>query len=345
MANLNWDTLGFAYHKTNTILKTVYRDGAWSEVESLTNDNISINIFAGTLHYGIECFEGLKAFRGVDGKVRIFRPDQNAKRLASSAEALGIPAPSEELFISMVVRAVKENIEFLPPYGHNGASMYIRPLLIGSNPQLGVKSSDEAEFYVMVSPVGAYVGKQLAPISAAIARNYDRAAAYGTGRYKVGANYACSLLPLNIAKKQGYAAVLHLDPLEHKYIDEFNSSNFYAIRGNSYITPLSDTILPSITNKSLIQAAEYYGMTVERRRIEVEELSTFEEIGECGTAVVITPVAYLDDKPTLESPEATRYNGYSADECGPKSLKLYKLITGIQFGELEDIFGWTLEVK
>ncbi len=343
MVNLDWDNLGFAYRKTNTILKSVYHDGQWSEVESLTDDDITMSSFAGVLHYGLAAFEGLKAFRGKDGRVRIFRPEENARRLQASAGSLFIPAPSEEMFISMCKRAVKENLDYLPPYGHN-ASMYIRPLLIGSNPQLGVASSTDVTFYVMVSPVGAYVGGTLQPCSVVIARNYDRAAAYGTGRFKVGGNYASSLYALNIAHHQGYGAVLHLDPLQHKYIDEYNSSNFFGIKGNLYVTPESDSILPSITNKSLIQAADHLGMKVERRKIEVEELSTFEEVGECGTAVVITPVSYIDDKPTLESSETKRYT-FSETECGPKSLKLYKFITGIQYGEDEDIFGWNTFVE
>ena len=341
MENINWDNLGFAYRKTATILRCTYKDGVWGEVESLTDDNISISSFAGCLHYSIECFEGLKAFRGKDGKVRIFRPEENARRLQSSAASLFIPAPSEELFVSMCQRLVKENIDYLPPYGHN-ASLYIRPTLIGSNPQLGVKSSDEVVLYMLCSPVGAYVGGTLQPCNAVIARNHDRAAMYGTGRFKVGGNYAASLYALNIAHQQGYSAVLHLDPAEHMFIDEFNSSNFFGIKGNTYVTPKSDSILPSITNKSLITVAEHLGMTVERRQVPVEEMETFEEVGECGTAVVITPVYRIDDRPALESSEVTPYLFGSKDQCGPKSLKLYKMIRGIQDGEIEDPFGWCL---
>jgi branched-chain amino acid aminotransferase len=345
MGNINWDNLGFAYRKTATILKCSYSNGAWGEIESLTDDNITISSFAGCLHYSIECFEGLKAFRGKDGKIRIFRPEENARRLQASAASLFIPAPSEELFISMCKRLVKENIDYLPPYGHN-ASLYIRPTLVGSNPQLGVKSSSEVTLYMLCSPVGAYVGGTLQPCNAVIARNHDRAATYGTGRFKVGGNYAASLYALNIAHQQGYAAVLHLDPAQHKYIDEFNSSNFFGIHGNTYVTPLSDSILPSITNKSLVTVAEHLGMTVERRPVLVEEMEMFEEVGECGTAVVITPVSYIDDKCKLEDEKISkRYTFYSETECGPKSLKLYKMITGIQYGEIEDPFGWCTFVE
>lgn len=345
MENMNWDNLGFAYRRTATILRCIYKDGAWGEIESLTDDNISMSAFAGCLHYSIECFEGLKAFRGKDGRVRIFRPEENARRLQSSAASLFIPEPPVELFVSMCKRLVKENIDYLPPYGHN-ASLYIRPTLIGSNPQLGVKSSDEVTLYMLCSPVGAYVGGTLQPCNAVVARNHDRAAMYGTGRFKVGGNYAASLYALNIAHRQGYSAVLHLDPAEHKYIDEFNSSNFFGIRDNTYVTPLSDSILPSITNKSLVTVAEHLGMTVERRPVPVEEMATFEEVGECGTAVVITPVSYIDDKVKLEDETISkRYSFYSDTECGPKSLRLYRMITGIQYGEIEDPFGWCTFVE
>ena len=343
MSTIDFNNLSFAYRKTTTILYTEFKRGKWSEIESRTDDYISISAFAGSLHYGIQCFEGLKAFRGKDGEVRIFRPDENAKRLRRSAEYLGIEAPSEEMFIQMCKRIVKENIDFLPPYGNN-ASMYIRPILFGSNPQLGVKSSTECVFMMLCSPVGAYTGGALEAIDVVIARDYDRAAPNGSGAYKVGGNYACSLLSLNKAVKLGYKAVLSLDPTSRKFIDEYNSSNFFGIKGNSYITPLSDSILPSITNKSLEVAARELGMTVERRPVPVEELGSFEEVGECGTAVVITPVHKIVDKPSLESDQETVYT-YGNGLCGEKSLALYKFITSIQYGEAPDKFGWTVKVE
>ena len=339
MSTIEWSNLTFSYTKTNTILRSVYKDGAWSPIESLTDDNLKLSAFAGSLHYAIECFEGLKAFRGKDGKVRLFRPEENALRLQRSAKYLGIEAPSVEMFVDMCKRVVKENLDFLPPYEATGASMYLRPTLIGSNPQLGVQSSKEATFLMLCSPVGAYIGGALDAVDVVIARNYDRAAPNGSGAFKVGGNYACSLYSLNVAHELGYKAVLYLDPKEGKYIDEFNSSNFFAIRGNSYITPESPTILPSITNKSLETVAAHLGMTVERRPVPVEELGTFEEVGECGTAVVITPVHKLVDKPALESTEETVYT-YGDGKCGPKSLKLYNYIVSIQKGEIEDPFGW-----
>ncbi len=343
MANIDWKNLTFSYTKTATILRSVYRDGAWTPVESLTDDNITLSSYAGALHYAIECFEGLKAFRGKDGKVRLFRPEENAKRLQRSAKYLGIEAPSTEMFIEMCKQVVRENIDYLPPYEESGASLYLRPTLFGSNQQLGVQSSKESTFLVLCSPVGAYVGGALDAVDVVIARNYDRAAPNGSGSFKVGGNYACSLYSLNVAHAQGYKAVLYLDPATRKYIDEFNSSNFFAIKGNSYITPKSPSILPSITNMTLETVAAHLGMDVERRPVAVEELSTFEEVGECGTAVVITPVHKLVDKPFLESEEETVYT-YGDGQCGPKSLKLYNFIRGIQRGEIEDIFNWNVFV-
>ena len=336
---MDWSKLTFSYTKTNTILCSYFRNGEWTPVESHTDDTIKMSAFAGAIHYSIECFEGLKAFRGKDGSIRLFRPEENAKRMQRSADYLGIEAPSVEMFIDMCIRSVRENIEFLPPFEATGASLYLRPTLIGYNPQLGVQSSKECMFMVLCSPVGAYVGGALDAIDVVIARNYDRAAPNGSGSYKVGGNYACSLKSLNVAHEQGYKAVLYLDPATKTMIDEFNSSNFFAIKGNKYITPKSDSILPSITNMSLEVVAAHLGMEVERRPVAVEELSTFEEVGECGTAVVITPVHKLVDKPFLESDQETVYT-YGDGTCGPKSLKLYNYITGLQKGEIEDTFGW-----
>ena len=343
MSNIDWSKLTFSYTKTNTILSTTFKDGAWTPVESHTDDYLRLSAFSGALHYAIECFEGLKAFRGKDGKIRLFRPEENAKRLIRSAKYLGIEAPSVDMFVDMCQRAVLENIDDLPPYEVSGASLYLRPTLIGTNPQLGVQSSKESTFIMLCSPVGAYVGGALDAVDVVIARNYDRAAPNGSGAFKVGGNYACSLYSLNVAHELGFKAVLYLDPATKTYIDEFNSSNFFAIKGNTYITPKSDSILPSITNMSLETVAAHLGMDVERRPVPVEELSTFDEVGECGTAVVITPVHKLVDKPFLESEEETVYT-YGDGQCGPKSLVLYNYIKGLQRGEIEDIFGWNVFV-
>ena len=259
MANIDWTKLTFSYTKTDTILSCTYRDGKWGEVESHTDDNITISSFAGALHYSIECFEGLKAFMGKDGKVRIFRPDENAARLQRSARFLGIQAPSTELFIDMCIRAVRENMRFLPPYGTR-ASLYLRPTLIGINPQLGVNSSKDCLFLMLCSPVGAYTGGNLEPINVVIARNYDRAAPNGCGCYKLGGNYAASLYSYNLAHSQGYKAVLYLDPAEKKYIDEFGSSNFFVFFDNFCITPKFAPFLPSTSYKSLAAARRHFVM-------------------------------------------------------------------------------------
>lgn len=336
---LEWGKLGFNYIKTNTMVSALYQDGKWGKVQSTSSDDITISALSSALHYGVECFEGLKAFRGKNGEIRIFRPYENAKRLIRSAEYLGIPAPSEEMFVEMVKQAVKENEDFIPPYGTK-ASLYIRPTLIGVGGQLGVKASKDSLFLIAVAPVGAYAGTIDSPVEGVIAREYDRAAPNGCGSYKVGGNYAASLKAGREAAAEGYKAVLYLDPKEHKYIDEFSSSNFFAIKDNKYITPDSKSVLPSITNKTLQEVAPLLGLEVEKRAIAVEELATFDEVGECGTAVVITPVGYIDDKAKIGDKEGKRYTFGNPKVTGKKSLELYKYITSIQYGEIEDKFGW-----
>lgn len=345
MNNLEWDSLGFRYRKTNAIVYSRYRDGQWSEPELTGDFDFHFNVFAGVFHYGNSCFEGLKAFRGKDGKVRLFRPDENARRLQRSARRLSMACPDEELFLRMCLMCVKANLDFLPPYGHN-ASIYIRPVLEGIDPQVSIESSSEVLFSVMCVPVGTYAkAGALSPVSAVVSRNYDRAAPNGTGSYKIGANYAMSLYPYNLAHSQGYTELLFLDPATKTKIDEFGSSNFIGIRDNTYVTPLSDSVLPSITNKSLRVIAEDLGMKVEMRPIPFEELSCFEEVNACGTAVVITPIRSIDDKPVLEGAEVTRsYAIPSGTECGKLSRRLYDRIRGIQDGIEEDTHGWCIEL-
>ncbi|MCF0176791.1 MAG: branched-chain amino acid aminotransferase [Bacteroidales bacterium] len=341
MANLDWGNLGFKYRETNVVISSHYKDGEWSAPVASKDFDFHFSCFAGVFHYANSCFEGLKAFRGVDGKVRIFRPDENARRLQSSGHHLGMAYPSEQMFIDMCVMCVKENIDFLPPYGY-GASMYLRPVLIGMNPQLGIASSKEVIFCVMCSPVGTYSGAaSLSTGTAAISRDYDRAAPNGTGKFKLAANYAISLYPYNMAHEQGYRELLFLDPATKTRIDEFGSSNFLAIKGNTYVTPLSDSVLPSITNKSLQAVAADLGMTVEKRVVPVEELAEFEEVNACGTAVVITPIRSIDDKPALAGSEVTRTYTYG-EKVGKTSEKLYNMIRGIQDGREQDIHGWNL---
>ena len=295
-------------------------------------------------HYAPSCFEGLKAFRGVDGKIRLFRPEMNFKRMRDSAEYLDMPCPSEELFIDMCVRCVKDNLEYLPPYEIQSASLYLRPVLFGINPQLGIHSANDVMLVVMCSPVGTYSGaKSLAPANAVISRNYDRSAPFGSGRHKLGANYAQSLHAYNIAHNSGYRELLFLDSATKSTIEEFGSSNFFAIKGDTYVTPLSNSVLPSITNNSLRVVAGDMGMKVEMRPVRVEELAEFDEVGSCGTAVVITPICEIDDKPVLEGTEITRrYDIGSKEKCGPKSEMLYNEIIGIQRGLRPDPRGWCL---
>ncbi|MCQ2163860.1 MAG: branched-chain amino acid aminotransferase [Bacteroidales bacterium] len=343
MAELDWGNLSFQYRKTNAIIVSHYKDGQWSPLVASKDFDFHFSAFAGVFHYANACFEGLKAFRGVDGKVRLFRPDENARRIQSSGGHLDMAVPTEEMFIEACVMCVKENIDFLPPYGY-GASMYLRPVLIGMNPQLGIASSTEVIFAVMCAPVGTYSGaKILTPGTAVLSRDFDRAAPNGTGAFKIAANYATSLHPYNLAHKQGYRELLFLDPATHTKIDEFGSSNFLAIKGNTYVTPLSNSVLPSITNKTLQAVAQDFGYTVEKRVVPVEELCEFDEINACGTAVVITPICSIDDKPALGGSEVTKtIKVPSGDECGKVSRKFYDRIIGIQNGLEEDTHGWCL---
>jgi branched-chain amino acid aminotransferase len=273
----------------------------------------------------------------------MFRPEENARRMQSSAGYLDMASPSEEMFIQMCIMCVKANWEFIPPY-ESGASLYLRPVLFGSNPQLGIRNADDVTFVVMASPVGTYSGaRELTPGTAVLSRNFDRAATYGSGHYKLGANYAQSLHAYNLAHKLGYRELLFLDSATHTYIEEFGSSNFFGIKGNTYVTPDSGSVLPSITNKSLRQVAADMGLKVEMRKISVAELAELDEANSCGTAVVITPLCRIDDKPALESESVTRsYIFGNPEQCGPVSRKLYNTIVGIQKGLLPDKYGWCL---
>lgn len=334
MENINWSDLSFGYMKTDYNVRCYYRNGKWGELEVSSSETINIHMAATCLHYGQEAFEGLKAFRGKDGKIRVFRMDENAKRMQASSRGIMMAELPVEKFEEAVRKVVKLNERFIPPY-ESGSSLYIRPLLIGSSAQVGVKPADEYLFLVFVTPVGPYFKGGFKPAPVCIMRNYDRAAPHGTGTIKVGGNYAASMVAGDKARKGGYAAVLYLDPKEKKYIDECGPANFFGIRGNTYITPASQSILPSITNKSLIQLAEDIGMTVERRPVPVEELATFDEAAECGTAAVIAPISYIDDL------DENKSYVYSKDgNPGPVSERLYNKLRGIQYGDEPDVHGW-----
>ena len=326
------------YSKTATLVYATYADGAWSELKSYAGDTMNLHLMNASLHYGIEAFEGLKAYRGKDGKVRIFRPWENARRLQRACDYLAMATVPEDMFIDACVRAVKENIDYLPDYG-TYSSMYIRPFVICTNPQISLVVAKEFMFVVVVTPIGSYTGGMLKQTKALIVRDCDRSAPLGSGSYKIGANYAAPMKVGMLAAKQGYASILYLDSKTKRNIEEFSSSNFLAIRGNSYITPDSPSVLPSITNKSLMEIAQSIGMTVEKRVVPVEELATFDEAAACGTALVVTPVCEIDD------PDAgVQYRIGSPDQVGKVSIDLFHRLTGIQFGESEDPFGWCMEI-
>ncbi|MDR2118324.1 MAG: branched-chain amino acid aminotransferase [Tannerellaceae bacterium] len=331
---INWSELSFGYMKTDYNVRCYYRNGQWGEPEVSSSEIINIHMSATCLHYGQEAFEGLKAFRGKDGKIRAFRIDENAKRMQLSARGIMMAEFPPERFEEAVCKAIKLNERFVPPYG-SGASLYIRPLLIGTEALIGVKPADEYLFLIFVTPVGPYFKTGFKPAPVCIMRAYDRAAPQGTGTYKVGGNYAASLVAGHKAHEQGYVAVLYLDPKEKLYLDECGPANFFAIRDNTYITPESNSILPSITNKSLIQLAADMGLKVERRPIPVSELSTFEETAECGTAAVITPISRIDDL------DENRSYVYSKDgKPGPVCEELYNRLLAIQTGDAPDPYGW-----
>ncbi len=330
-SNIDWGNLPFDYYKTKYNVRAYYRDGKWGEIEICSSEHITLHMASTALHYGQEIFEGMKAFMGKDGKVRVFRPEENAKRVQDSAKGIMMQAPPTELFLEMMEKVIRLNKEFIPPY-NTGASLYLRPLLIGTGARVGVKPSDEFLFMIFVSPVGPYFKEGFSPVSMMITRQFDRAAPLGTGKFKVGGNYAASLTSMEKAHAAGYANVLYLDAKEKKYIDECGPANFFGIRDNTYITPESESILPSITNKSLFEIAQDLGYKAERRRVPLEELETFEEVGACGTAAVISPIGKIrDDDRDVE---------YTYDAPGKISIELYNRLLAIQTGDVEDKFNW-----
>lgn len=339
MENIVWGELPFGYFKTDYNVRTYYRNGKWGELEISSSETIHIHMAATALHYGQEAFEGLKAFRGKDGKIRLFRWEENAKRMRRSAQGIMMAEVPDELFKKAILTVIKMNERFVPPYG-TGASLYLRPLLFGSGPQVGVKPANEYMFVVFVAPVGPYFKEGFKPVNIQLVRDYDRAAPLGTGHIKVGGNYAASMRPADRAHKEGYASVLFLDAKEKKYIDEAGPANFFGIKGDTYITPDSGTILPSITNMSLRQIAKDIGLKVDLRSVSVEELGSFDEVGACGTAAIISPIGKIFDRS-----ENKTYEFATNGQAGPISTKLYKTLQGIQLGELEDTHGWNTIVE
>ena len=334
MKNLDWSNIGFGYRKTDYNVRCYYRDGAWGEIEVSSSEHINMHMAATCLHYGQEAFEGLKAFRGKDGKVRIFRLEANAERLQSTCDGILMPQVSVELFRKMVTKVVELNKDYIPPY-ESGASLYIRPLLIGTSAQVGVHPASEYLFIIFVTPVGPYFKGGFSTNPYVIIREYDRSAPLGTGKYKVGGNYAASLRANKLAHDKGYSCEFYLDAKEKKYIDECGAANFIGIKDNTYVTPLSTSILPSITNNSLQQIAKDMGMKVEVRPVLEEELSTFEEAGACGTAAVISPIERIDDLELGKS-----YVISKDGKPGPVCTKLYEKLRAIQYGDAPDLYGW-----
>lgn len=339
MKELDWANLPFGYMKTDYNVRIYYRNGQWGELEVCSEETIPMHMAATCLHYGQEGFEGLKAFCGKDGKIRIFRLEENAARLQSTSRGLLMAELPTELFKEAILKVVKLNKRFVPPY-ESGASLYIRPLLIGTGAQVGVHPANEYLFVVFVTPVGPYFKGGFSTNPYAIVREYDRSAPLGTGVYKVGGNYAASLLANKKAHDMGYASEFYLDAKEKKYIDECGAANFFGIKDNTYITPKSTSILPSITNKSLMQLAEDMGMKVERRPVPEEELLTFEEAGACGTAAVISPIERIDDVEKDIS-----YVIAKDGKPGPICTKLYNKLRAIQYGDEPDTHGWVTIVE
>jgi branched-chain amino acid aminotransferase len=336
---MDWENLPFGYQKTDFNIRCYYKDDVWGENIVSDSEYITLHMASTCLHYGQEIFEGLKAYSGKDGRIRLFRWEENAKRMIHSAKGVMMAPPSIEIFREAVFKVVLLNERFVPPYGF-GATLYIRPLLVGLGPEVGVKAAKDYLFMVFTTPVGPYFKDGFAPVDIMICRKYDRAAPLGTGTYKVGGNYAASLLSLKEAHDSGFSTSLYLDAREKKYIDEAGPANFFGIKGNSYITPDSSSILPSITNMSLMQLAADMGMKVEKRHVPVEELSEFDEVGACGTAAVITPIRKIVD------PDQNMIYQYCKDnKPGPVSTKLYQRLTAIQTGDEKDKFGWISFVK
>ena len=335
--DIDWQSLGFSYMDTNCHICYKWQDGKWGAGEIRERPYIKLHIAATALHYGQAAFEGLKAFCCKDGKVRIFRADENAKRMEKTAKRILMPPIPASMFLEAVNRVVKENIEFVPPYGTGGA-LYIRPLLFGSGPQIGVQPSCEYVFLILVLPVGDYYKGGVDPVSAIIMGGYDRSAPDGVGHVKVAGNYAASLEPRTLAQEMGYPINLYLDAKEHRFIDEFGTSNFIGItKCGAYVTPDSGSILKSITNKTLMTLAGDKGIKVEERSVEFEEIQDFEEIGACGTAVVITPVNRIIRGDSVI--EIGVKNGF-----GPVLGELYRTVRGLQVGDIPDNHDWMQEV-
>ena len=332
--NIDWGNIGFGYMQTEQRYVANYKNGAWEEGGLTTDANVVLNECAGVLQYAQTVFEGLKAYTTEDGHIVTFRPDLNAKRMVDSAKRLEMPPFPEEKFMEALEQVVAANADYVPPYG-SGATLYIRPYLFGTNPVIGVKPADEYQFRIFVTPVGPYFKGGAKPITLRVC-DYDRAAPRGTGHIKAGLNYAMSLYAIMEAHRQGFDENMYLDSATRTKVEETGGANFIFItKDNKLVTPKSDTILPSITRRSLVYVAkEYLGMEVEEREVLFEEVKDFAECGLCGTAAVISPVGKIVD----HGKEICFPSGM--EEMGPVTKKLYDTLTGIQMGHIEAPEGW-----
>ena len=332
--NIDWGNLSFGYVQTDYRYVTNFKDGQWDEGGLTTDANIVMTECAGVLQYAQTCFEGMKAYTTEDGKIVCFRPDLNAERMMDSCERLKMPVLPKEKFLEAIVETVRANAAWVPPFG-SGASLYLRPFMFGINPVIGVKPANDYQFRVFATPVGPYFKGGIRPLTLRIS-DLDRAAPRGTGHVKAGLNYAMSLYNIVDAHDQGYDENVYVDSATRTCIEETGGANIILIKGNTLVTPKSDTILPSITRRSLLYVAkEYLGMEVEEREVKLTELGDFEECGLCGTAAVISPVGKIVD-------HGTEYN-YAG--FGPKIQKLYDTLTGIQMGRIEAPEGWITVIE
>ena len=336
---IDWSNIGFGYVQTDKRYVSNYKDGKWDEGGLTEEANVVLNECAGVLQYAQTVFEGLKAYRTEDGHIVTFRPDLNASRMADSARRLEMPVFPEDRFIRAVEQVVEANADYVPPYG-SGATLYIRPYMFGTNPVIGVKPADEYQFRVFATPVGPYFKGGAKPITIRVC-DFDRAAPHGTGHIKAGLNYAMSLHAIVDAHQQGYDENMYLDSATRTKVEETGGANFIFItKDNKLVTPKSDTILPSITRRSLVYVAkEYLGMVVEEREVLFEEVKQFAECGLCGTAAVISPVGKVVD----HGKEICFPSGM--EEMGPVTKKLYDTLTGIQMGHIKAPEGWIKVIK
>ncbi len=336
--NIDWGNLGFGYQQTDYRFVSNYKNGAWDEGTLTTDANIVINECAGVLQYAQTVFEGMKAYTTEDGRTVVFRPDLNAERFENSARRLEMPVYDKDRFVEAVKKTVKANEAYVPPFG-TGATLYIRPYMFGSSPVIGVKPAEEYQFRILTTPVGPYFKGGIKPLTIRVS-DFDRAAPHGTGHIKAGLNYAMSLHAIVTAHEEGYDENMYLDAASRTYVEETGGANFlFVTKDGTVVTPKSNSILPSITRRSLMYVAEHYlGLKAEEREIPIEEVREFAECGLCGTAAVISPVGRVDYK----GEQIVFPSGMS--EMGPITRKLYETLTGIQMGRIEAPEGWLVEI-